>query len=235
MTAWDLRLKLKLAALQGGFMKYINERQEIIDYGNKMVEMGLTKGTGGNLSIYIRGEKMMLITPSGIEYHKIKPEEIVLMDLDGNVIEGDVKPSSEFGMHSEIYKHRDDIDAIIHTHATYTSALSCLNIDLPAVHYLIAVAGGKDVRCAKYATFGTPELAKNAQIAMEGRRAVLLANHGLLAGAKDLANALNITDEIEFVSQIYLMTMNNNPVILSDEEMELMVKRFASYGQIKKG
>lgn len=214
-------------------MIYLKERKELIEYGNRMVEMGLTKGTGGNLSIFLRSEGKMLITPSGIEYHKIKPEEIVLMDLEGNVIEGHMKPSSEFGMHSEIYKNRGDIDAVIHTHATYTTAVSCMNIDLPAVHYLIAVAGGKDVRCAEYATFGTPELARNARIAMEGRRAVLLANHGLLAGAKDLANALNVTEEIEFVCQLYLLTMNNNPVILSDEEMELMVEKFATYGQIK--
>lgn len=214
-------------------MIYLKERKDIIEYGNTMLEMGLTKGTGGNLSVFIRSENKMLITPSGIEYHKIKPEDIVLMDLEGNVLEGEIKPSSEFEMHSEIYKNRDDIDAIIHTHATYTTAVSCLNIDLPAVHYLIAVGGGKDVKCAKYATFGTPELAVNARIAMEGRKAVLLANHGLLAGAKNLANALNITDELEFVSQLYLLTMNNNPVILSDGEMELMVKKFASYGQIK--
>ncbi|MDO5725599.1 MAG: L-fuculose-phosphate aldolase [Tissierellia bacterium] len=215
-------------------MMYLKERQEIIDYGIKMLEMGLTKGTGGNLSVFVRDKGHMLISPSGIEYHKIKPEDIVVMDLDGNIISGDKKPSSEHEMHSIVYKTRDDIDAVIHTHTIHCAAVSCMNVDLPAVHYMIAVAGGKNVRCAKYATFGTPELAKNAIEAMKDRKAVLLANHGLLAGAKDLANALNITDEIEFVAQLYLMTKAaGEPVILPDEEMDLMLGRFASYGQIK--
>ena len=137
-------------------------------------------------------------------------------------------------MHSIIYENREDIDAVVHSHTTYCGAISCLRQSLPAVHYMIAVAGGKDVPCAEYATFGTEELAQNAIKAMGNRRAVLLANHGLLAGAQDIKNAINITDELEFVSKLYFLTKSvGSPVILPDDEMELMLEKFKTYGNIK--
>jgi len=132
----------------------LNERQEIVEYGKKLVTSGLTKGTGGNLSIFNRKEGLMAISPSGIDYFKITPKDVVVLDLDGNIIDGDKKPSSELEMHRIFYKNRDDIDAIIHTHSTYATILSCLNVPLPPVHYMVALAG-LNVRCAKYATFGT--------------------------------------------------------------------------------
>jgi len=212
----------------------LKERQEIVEYGKKLVTSGLTKGTGGNLSIYNREEGLMAISPSGIDYFEIRPEDVVVLDLDGNIVDGDKKPSSELEMHRIFYKNRDDIDAIIHTHSTYATVLSCLNIPLPPVHYLVALAG-LDVRCAKYATFGTEELAKNAFEAMKDRYAVLLANHGLLAGAKDLANAFNITEEIEYCAELYIKAKAiGEPVILPEEEMELMLEKFKTYGQVKK-
>ena len=208
-----------------------NERIEIVEYGKKIITSGLTKGTGGNLSIFEREKGLMAISPSGIDYFDIRPEDIIIMDMDGKIIEGDKKPSSEYELHKIFYERRTDIDAIIHTHTMYATTISCLNWDLPAVHYMIAVAG-KNVRCADYATFGTIELAENAYIAMEDRRAVLLANHGLLAGAQTLANAFNITEEIEYVAELYYRTKAiGNPVILSDEEMDLMDVKFKSYGQ----
>lgn len=208
-----------------------NQRIEIVEYGKKIITSGLTKGTGGNLSIFDREKGLMAISPSGIDYFDIRPEDIVIMDMDGRIIEGDKNPSSEYELHKIFYERRTDIDAIIHTHTMYATTISCLNWDLPAVHYMIAVAG-KNVRCADYATFGTKELAENAYIAMEDRRAVLLANHGLLAGAQTLANAFNITEEIEYVAELYYRTKAiGNPVILSDEEMDLMDVKFKSYGQ----
>lgn len=215
-------------------MILLKERQEIVEYGKKLVTSGLTKGTGGNLSIYNREEGLMAISPSGIDYFEIRPEDVVVLDLDCNIVDGDKKPSSELEMHRIFYKNRDDIDAIIHTHSTYATVLSCLNIPLPPVHYLVALAG-LDVRCAKYATFGTEELAKNAFEAMKDRYAVLLANHGLLAGAKDLANAFNITEEIEYCAELYIKAKAiGEPVILPEEEMELMLEKFKTYGQVKK-
>ena len=210
------------------------ERELIVKYGKKLIDTGLTKGTGGNLSIYDREKKLMAISPSGIDYYKIKPEDVVILDLDGNKIDGDKTPSSEYDMHRIFYKNRTDIDAIIHTHTMYATTIACLNWDLPPVHYMVALAG-PNVRCAEYATYGTKELAENAFKAMENRKAVLLANHGLLAGAKDLANAFNITEEIEYCAELYYRTKCiGEPVILSDEEMDLMLEKFKTYGQVKK-
>lgn len=209
-------------------------RNEIVKYGQKLVEHDLTKGTGGNLSIYDGVQELMALTPSGIPYFDLKPADIVIMNLAGEVIEGVKKPSSEEAMHRFIYKERDDIKAIVHAHSTYTTSLSLLRKTLPAAHYMIALAGN-NVRCAEYATYGTEELANNAVQAMEGRNAVLLANHGLLAGAGDLPNAFNTAEEIEFVAEVYWRAKAiGEPVILPEAEMNLMAEKFKSYGQVKK-
>ncbi len=210
------------------------ERKEIVEYGRKLIESSLTKGTGGNLSIFNRKEGLMAISPSGIDYFQIQPQDVVVLDLEGNKLEGEKEPSSEYDMHRIFYKNRQDIDAIIHTHTMYATTIACLNWELPPVHYMIALAG-VNVRCAKYATYGSKELADNAFEAMRDRNAVLLANHGLLAGAKDLANAFNITEEIEYCSELYYRTKCiGEPVILSQDEMIGMLEKFKSYGQVKK-
>lgn len=210
------------------------ERFQLIEFGKKLVQAGLTKGTGGNLSVFDRQSGYVAITPSGIDFFEIKPEDIVILDLEGNKIEGEKVPSSEWEMHLIPYRTRTDIDAVIHAHTMYATILGCLHWDLPATHYMIAVAG-PTVRCAKYATYGTHELAVNASEAMQDRNAVILANHGILAGAKDLLNAFNIVEEIEYCSEIYCKAKSiGEPVILPSEEMELMAKKFKTYGQRKK-
>lgn len=212
-------------------MKLEKERIEIVKYGRRLVDSKLTKGTGGNLSVFNRAEQLMAISPSGMDYYETQPEDVVVLNLAGEIIEGDKKPSSEVDLHRIFYQGRDDLDAIIHTHTVYATTLSCLRWELPAVHYLIAVAG-KNVRCADYATFGTQELAENAFKAMKDRRAVLLANHGLVAGAETLERAFSITEEIEYVAELYYRTKGiGEPVILDDEEMAHMAKKFKSYGQ----
>lgn len=209
------------------------EREQIVEYGKKLVTSNLTKGTGGNLSIYNREKGLICISPSGIDYFKIKPEDVVVIDLNGEKVHGDKEPSSECHMHRIFYANRKDIDAIIHTHTMYATTLACLNWSLPPVHYMVALAG-LDVRCAKYATYGTKELAENAYEAMKDRYAVLLANHGLLAGSKDLANAFNITEEIEYCSELYYRTKAiGEPVILPEKEMILMLEKFKTYGQVR--
>lgn len=214
-------------------MKLEKERIEIVEYGRKLVDSKLTKGTGGNLSIFNRTEQLMAISPSGIDYYQTKPEDVVVLNLKGEIIEGSRKPSSEVDLHRIFYQRRDDIDAMIHTHTMYATTIACLRWDLPAVHYVIAMAG-KNVRCADYATFGSKELADNAFRAMENRRAVLLANHGLLTGAENLAKAFSITDEIEYVAELYYRTKAiGEPIILDDEEMKLMAEKFKIYGQNK--
>jgi L-fuculose-phosphate aldolase len=209
------------------------ERKLIVEFGKKLVTSGLTRGTGGNLSIYNREEKLMAITPSGIDYFEIRPEDVVVLTIDGKQVDGDKKPSSEVELHRIFYERRTDIDAMIHTHTIYATTLACLNWSLPPVHYMVAVAG-KDVRCAPYATFGTRELAENAFQFMKDRKAVLLANHGLLTGGSSLQEAFNITEQIEYCAELYYRTKCiGEPVIISDEEMELMKEKFKTYGQGK--
>ena len=212
-------------------MLMIKAREEIVKYGKKLVTSNLTKGTGGNLSVFDRENGYMAITPSGIDFFEITPEDIVILDLDGKIVEGTRNPSSEWEMHLLQYKTRTDIDAVIHAHTTYATVLACLELYLPSTHYMIAVAG-KDVKCAKYATYGSHELAVNATESMKDRKAVILANHGILAGANDLLNAFNIIEEIEYCSQIYYMAKSiGEPIILPNEEMELMAEKFKEYGQ----
>ena len=207
------------------------ERLLLIEYGKKLVKAGLTKGTGGNLSIFDRKNGHVAITPSGIDFFEIQPEDIVIIDVDGNVIEGNRTPSSEWAMHVMPYKYRDDIDAVIHAHTMYATVMACLRQELPATHYMIAVAG-ENVRVAEYATYGSPELAQNAFEAMKDRKAVILANHGILAGANDLLNAFNIVEEIEYCAEVYTKAKAiGEPVILPHEEMTLMAEKFKTYGQ----
>ena len=175
----------------------------------------------------------MAITPSGIDFFEIKEEDIVIVDSEGKVVEGTRTPSSEWQMHLETYLDRPDIDAVIHAHTTYATALAMNRTPLRATHYMVAVAG-PDVRVADYATYGTPELAHNAVKAMKGRRAVLLANHGMLAGANDLLNAFNIVEEVEYCAKVYCIAKSiGEPIVLSDEEMSLMHEKFKTYGQRK--
>jgi len=213
---------------------FIEERELIVEYGKKLIENNLTRGTGGNISIFIRAEKLMAVTPSGIDYFKMKPQDIVIMDLDGKVIYGRNKPSSEYLMHKIFYEKRQDINAVVHAHPTYSTTLACMNWELPAISYLVPVAGGNNVRCAEYATYGTREIAQNAFEAMKDRYAVLLGNHGLLTGAKDLESAFSKAEEIEFCAELYYKTKAlGEPKLISDEEVNKLINLFQGYGQVK--
>ncbi|MEI5992165.1 L-fuculose-phosphate aldolase [Enterococcus crotali] len=213
-------------------MQMIEERKKLITYGKKLLQDNYTLGTGGNLSIFDRENKLMLITPSGIPFQEISEADLVLMTLEGTVVEGDKKPSSEWFMHKIFYEKRTDLNSLIHAHTIYSTVLAELRWTLPATHYMIAVAG-PDVRCAKYASYGTKELAENAYAAMEDRKAVLLANHGVLVGHKDLENAYNVLEEVEYCSNIYYRAKSvGEPVVLDDAEMLRMATKFETYGQI---
>lgn len=207
-----------------------NERALIVEHGKKMIDASLTVGTGGNISIFNRESGYMAISPSGVKYYDMKDEDVVIMDLEGNVIEGNLKPSTEHEMHSIVYKNRDDVNAMIHTHALYATTIACLNESLPAIDYLVAFSGGKDVRCAEYASYGTKEIAENALKAMEGRNAVLLANHGMNVVGKTIEKTFGVTEQLEFCARLYWQARSiGKPVILPDEEMENMVMRFNGY------
>lgn len=211
-----------------------NERELIIEYGIKLVESELIKGTSGNISIFNREKGLVAITPSGIDYFKISSKDIVILDLKGKIIDGDKKPSSEFQLHKIFYERRQDINAMVHTHSRYATTLACLNWDLPPVHYMVASAG-LDVRCAKYATFGSKELAENAYVAMIDRKAVLLANHGMIAGGQDLNKAFNIAEDVEYCAELYYRSKSiGEPIILTEQEMLNMLEKFKTYGQINR-
>lgn len=202
------------------------ERNLIVKYGKKLIKSGLTTGTGGNLSIFNRDKELIAISPSGVDYFETQAEDVVILDLNGKVIHGMRNPSSEFEMHSIFYKNRDDIDAMVHTHSIYAATIASLRWDLPPVHYLIALAGS-NVRCADYATYGTKKLAENAFKSMKNRKAVLLANHGLLVGRDSLEGAFGLAEHIEFCSELYYRSKSiGEPVILSEEEMSIMHKKF---------
>lgn len=215
-------------------MKLQKERDAIVEYGKKLITTGLTTGTGGNISIYNPGEGLMAISPSGIDYFETNPEDVVVMDLQGNIIDGEKKPSSEWFMHLIYFQKRgDELRAVVHTHSTYSTVLATVGMGLPASNNQVAIAGGKDVRCAQYATFGTPELAQNSFKAMEGRYACLLANHGLLACSHSIEQAFTIAQEVEHLAMLHYMACTlGTPNILSDAEMELMAEKFKTYGQV---
>lgn len=214
-------------------MLLFEEREKIVEYGKKLIRSNLTKGTGGNLSIYNREKELIAITPSGKEYEDIKPKDILVLNMNGEIIEGEGVPSSEFQLHRIFYDNRDDINAIVHSHSRFATTLACLNWNLPAIHYMVALAG-MDVRCAKYASYGTKELALNAYEAMVDRKAVLLANHGLLAGDITIEKAFNIAEEIEYCSELYYRAKSvGDPIIINRDEMVKMIDSVRNYSQVK--
>lgn len=210
-------------------MKMIKERELIVEYGKKMLTSGLTTGSGGNISVYNRELALIAISPSGLDYFDTRTEDILIIDIEGNLIEGNLKPSSETGMHLSFYKNREDANAIVHTHSKYATAISCMGWELKPVHYLIGLAG-TSIKCAKYAIYGSAELADNAVRAIEGRNAVLLANHGLIALGSDITKAFSIAEHLEFVSEIYCITKSlGEPNILTDDQMVDVMKKFNTY------
>ena len=207
------------------------EREMIVAYGKKMLSAGLTRGTGGNLSIYDRNLELMAITPSGIPYEEIEAEDIMIMKLDGTIVEGNKTPSSEHTMHEIVYRTREDVGAMLHVHSTFAVTLACLNEDLPAVDYMVAYSRGRSLKCAPYASFGTADLAVNALKTMGDQNAVLLANHGMNVVGPDLPKAFAIAEQLEFCAELYVRARTiGKPVILPDDEMDQMVERFKIAG-----
>lgn len=207
-------------------------RREIVAVAQAIDKAGFCPSKSGNVSA--RFGSGLLITPSGLPYAQTTPDDLILLALDGAVLAGARKPSSEWPFHTEIYKARPDAQAIVHTHSPRATALSCTRRGIPAFHYMIALCGGADVRCAPYATFGTPELAANAVAGLEGRKAVLLSNHGVIALGGSLSGAHQIVAEVENLAGQYLdiLAAGLEPVILDDEEMARVSAKFAGYGKV---
>lgn len=203
-------------------------RKDIVAACLRMNETGLNQGTSGNISV--RYKDGLLITPSGLAYEEMGPEDVVFMNADGSY-EGAYKPSSEWRFHRDILQGKPEANAVVHAHPTYSTILAILGREIPALHYMIAVSGGPNIRCAPYATFGTEDLSKNAIKALEGRTACLLANHGMIATGPDLTKAMWLAVEVETLARQYHGCLQiGDPVILSDEEIERVVEKFKDYG-----
>lgn len=204
-------------------------RRDIIDTCLAMNALGINQGTSGNVSA--RCGDGFLITPSGIPYDQIQPDQIVSMDLEGGYT-GDWLPSSEWRMHMDLFAARPEAQAIVHTHSTYATALSCLRVQVPAFHYMIGVTGGTTLRCADYATFGTQALSDAMLVALRDRTACLLANHGMICFGPSLPKALWLAGEIETLCQQYFIACQAGmPVVLDEAEMTGVLARFKTYGK----
>ena len=202
--------------------------EKLLNTCRKLAELGLNKGTSGNASV--RCDDGFLVTPSGISAEVMTASNMVRMQFDGS-FEPHKNPSSEWRFHRDIFLNRPEVNAIIHTHSMFASTLSTFRRDIPAFHYMIALCGGDSIRCAPYALFGTQQLSDNAVIALQDRKACLLANHGMIAVGETLDKALSITQEVETLCEQYLRALQvGEPYILSRQEMLEVQEKFKSYG-----
>jgi L-fuculose-phosphate aldolase len=205
-------------------------RARVLEIARKLGPSGLSQGTSGNVSE--RVEAGFVVTPSGLPYEELLPEDLVVVGLDGSVAEGQNEPSSEWRIHRDIYVARSDAGGIVHAHPPHATTVACLGRDLPAVHYMIAVAGGDSVKCARYATFGTERLSELVLGALVGRTACLMQSHGMVAIGRDAKSALATAREIEIVAGIYLRALAvGEPLVLSESEMAEVVLKFETYGK----
>lgn len=204
-------------------------RQEIIAIARRMNALGVNQGKSGNVSHRIADG--FLVTPTGMAYDTLKPADVVAMGFDGSY-RGARLPSSEWRFHRDILAARPEANAVIHTHAMFATTLACLGREIPAFHYMIAVAGGDSVRCAPYATFGTEELSRYAVEALEGRKACLLANHGMIAIGATLEATLALAVEVETLAAMYWRALQvGEPPLLDGAEMARVLEKFRTYGQ----
>ena len=205
-------------------------RQTVITGCRELSCLGLSYGTSGNVSVR-RDARAFFISPTGRSYETLEPEDVALTDLEGQWY-GRSRPSSEWRFHRDIYAARAEVGAIVHAHPRYATALACTGRGIPAFHYMIAVAGGEDIRCAPYHTFGSQALSDAALAALGGRRACLLAHHGIIALGHDLAAALRLAGEVENLAAQYCTALTIGGVrMLESAEMARVLEKFRSYGR----
>jgi L-fuculose-phosphate aldolase len=202
---------------------------QIIENCLAMNARGINQGDAGNISVRYKGG--FLITPSGMAYERLQPEHIVLVDLDGHC-QDSLNPSSEWRMHRDIYTNRAEAGAVLHAHSTFATSLSCLRMDIPAFHYMIAVAGGHNIRCSEYALFGTQTLSDHMLVALQERRACLLGTHGMICFHNNLDKALWLGVEVESLAKQYWHALQvGDPVILTEPQMAEVLQQFKGYGK----
>ena len=215
-------------------MTNLENRKEVIKYSIKLNTTNLSPLRSGNISVRSIENSVegFLITPSGKKYDTLKEEDIVFVSSDGNH-DVNLKPSSEWRFHKDIYLKKPDAKAIVHAHSPHASAVSAHGKDIPAFHYMIALAGGDSIKCAKYATFGTQELSNNIIDALENRKACLMSNHGQVAFGENLESAFELAEELENICHQYINTIKlGDPKILSSSEMDVILEKVKNY---KKG
>lgn len=213
-----------------------NERKQVVEYCLMMQTHHLTSGTGGNISVMNRELNLVAMSPSGVEYSIMKPEDVVICSPDGAVVDGALVPSSELGMHLAILNSRPDLNAVVHTHSMYAVVLSCAHLELPAIHYMLGVTGTDTVPCIPYYTYGTKELADaaGAKFAEDPAiRAILLGNHGIICGGANIKAAFSCAENLEWCAEIYYheLAMGVEPHILTSEQMKDVRLAFRGYGQ----
>ena len=209
-------------------MLMAREREHIVEYGERMLEDGLTVGTSGNLSIRV-GENMA-ITPSGVDYQGLRPEDICVITLDGIHVDGPDNPSSEVPMHTVVYQFTNAL-AVVHTHPVYATVVGTLLPEIPRIHYMLALLGGP-VRVAPYAPFGTEKLARNCIVAMKDRYGVLLQNHGATTYGETLAKAYSRSVYLEWLCRIYCEAkVLGEPRLLTADEFDAAAGAVSTYGQ----
>lgn len=214
-------------------------RQEIVETARAMNRLGVNQGASGNVSARRPKTSGLLLTPSGLDYDAMTPEDVVAMRWNGSwkAPEGR-KPTSEWLFHRDILRRRSEFSAVVHAHPVAATALACHGRGIGPFHYMVAIAGGRDIRCARYETFGTEALSEAALEALEGRAACLLAHHGVIACGKDLATALKLLVEVETLAKQFLAACAlGEPPELSDAEMERVIAKFREgYGiGVRKG
>lgn len=203
------------------------ERAEVVRIARKMIDDGLVVGTSGNISV--RSGDLVAVTPSGVDYDAMRIAEVPVVGLDGEVVDGELPPTSELPMHLTAYQ-RNDVQAVVHTHSLHATAVSLLRDDVPAVHYQLAEFGGA-VRVADYATFGSEQLAENMSAALADRGACILRNHGALAVGSTLPRAYNRARQLEWLCELWLTAKRaGEPRLLDDEELARCAEQFAGYG-----
>ena len=204
-------------------------RQAMINVSNAMIDRGINQGTAGNISVRVKDG--FLITPSGVPYDEMMPQDIVLMHLDASH-DGARKPSTEWRFHRDIMAKKPEVGAVIHLHSRFCTSLSMLRREIPAVHYMIAAAGGPTIPCVPYVTWGTQELADYILDALNNRLACLLANHGMVCVGPDLKKAAWLAVEVEALAAQYWQACQiGEPHVLPDDEIARVIEKFKSYGQ----
>jgi L-fuculose-phosphate aldolase len=204
-------------------------RATVAEGCRELARRGLTHGTSGNISVR-RNQREFFLSPTGMAYESLQADDIPMMDLQGRWF-GRRRPSSEWRFHRDIFRRRDDVNAIVHTHSPNATALACTGRGIPAFHYMVAVAGGVDIRCAPYRMFGTEELSQAALAALDDRKACLLSNHGVIACGRNLPAALALAGEVEnLASQYGAALMLGDVRLLDDEEMHGVLDKFRTYG-----